>query len=284
MSALSQAEIIDLLRQQVQGGCTDVLAEAPVNHYEAAPQATAFEAAPQAAISPAPAPISTPPSSGETEPRLAKPMTPAAAQPSSEAGIETAAALAAKADSLPALRDALHEFDGCALKATAKNLVFSDGVADAKIMLIGEAPGQDEDRQGKPFVGRSGQLLDTMLAAIGLSRQENLYIANVVPWRPPGNRTPSSDEIALCKPFITRHIELVKPDYLLLVGNISNKTLLDTTTGITKLRGQWQDYDDDGRAVKALPLLHPAYVLRRPETKADVWADLCRLKQALINA
>ena len=150
-------------------------------------------------------------------------------------------------------------------------------------MLIGEAPGQDEDRQGKPFVGRSGQFLDTMLAAIGISRTDNLYISNVVPWRPPGNRTPSLDEIALCKPFIARHIALAKPDILLLVGNISTKTLLETETGITKLRGQWQTYQADDLSIPALPLLHPAYVLRRPETKADVWADLCGLKKRLAN-
>jgi DNA polymerase len=150
-------------------------------------------------------------------------------------------------------------------------------------MLIGEAPGQDEDRQGKPFVGASGKFLDTMLAAIGIGRMKNLYISNVVPWRPPGNRTPSSDEIALCQPFIARHIALAKPDMLLLVGNISNKTLLATDTGITKLRGQWQRYEADGLSIPALPLLHPAYVLRRPETKADVWIDLCSLKKRLAN-
>lgn len=285
MRALSRDDIIDLLRQHVQGGCTDVLAEAPVNQYDAAPQAMAFEAAPQTAISPTPASASPPSSNPPVTPpasSIAKPVAQAAEVP--DRSIESAQAVAAEAQTLAALQNAMQDFDGCALKATAKNLVFSDGVADAKIMLIGEAPGQDEDRQGKPFVGRSGQLLDTMLAAIGLSRQENLYIANVVPWRPPGNRTPSLDEIAICKPFITRHIELVQPDYLLLVGNISTKTLLQTATGITKLRGQWHDYEDGDTGIKALPLLHPAYVLRRPETKADVWADLCRLKQALLNA
>ena len=122
-----------------------------------------------------------------------------------------------------------------------------------------------------------------MLAAIGISRTDNLYISNVVPWRPPGNRTPSLDEIALCKPFIARHIALAKPDILLLVGNISTKTLLETETGITKLRGQWQTYQADDLSIPALPLLHPAYVLRRPETKADVWADLCGLKKRLAN-
>ena len=285
---LNKAEIIDLLRQQSNAGCTDVLAEMPINHYataseppRAANDINGMQEKPQR-MPTTPAEPSTPSAS---KPKLAQPQPAQAdAQADTQASQERATALAAAADSLEALQAAMADFDGCALKATAKNLVFSDGVADAKIMLIGEAPGQDEDRQGKPFVGRSGQLLDAMLAAIGLTREKNLYIANVVPWRPPGNRTPSIDEIALCKPFIRRHIDLLQPDILLLVGNISNKSLLETTTGITKLRGQWQDYDMAGKMVKALPLLHPAYVLRRPETKADMWADLCRLKKELPDA
>jgi len=259
----SQAEIIDMLRQHVDAGCTDMLADAPINHFDAAP--------------PEAAPAEMPPV--EAAPEMAAPVAPITP---TQNNIDTTE-LAASADSLPALRAAMEDFDGCALKKTAKNTIFSDGIEGAKIMLIGEAPGQDEDRQGKPFVGASGQFLDTMLAAIGISRTENLYISNIVPWRPPGNRTPSPDEIALCQPFIARHIALAKPDMLLLVGNISNKTLLATDTGITKLRGQWQRYEADGLSIPALPLLHPAYVLRRPETKADVWADLCSLKKRLAN-
>jgi len=264
---LSQAEIIDCLRQHIEAGCTDMLADEPVNHY----QATAETLTP-----PPPAqPMAQPTTQAAA---MAEPMTPPL---SADAASSEAAQLAKAATSLAELQAAMAGFDGCHLKTTAKNLVFCDGIEGARIMLIGEAPGQDEDRQGKPFVGRSGQLLDMMLASIGISRAENLYISNVVPWRPPGNRTPSADEIALCKPFIARHIELAKPDILLLVGNISNKTLLDTETGITKLRGQWQSYTADGLEIPALPLLHPAYVLRRPETKADFWADLCRLKEKL---
>lgn len=275
--ALTQAEIIDMLRLHQEAGCTDVLADAPVDRFAAettserpvaAPHASggqAVEAAPPAALQ-----------ESQAAP-VARPVAPAATPQNTAASAD----LAAAADSLEALQAAMQQYDGCPLKATAKNTVFCDGVAGAKIMLVGEAPGQDEDRQGKPFVGRSGQLLDAMLAAIGLSRDSNLYISNVVPWRPPGNRTPTPDEIALCEPFIRRHIELAKPDLLLLVGNISNKTLLGTQTGITKLRGTWQSYDPDGLAVKTLPLLHPAYVLRRPETKAAFWADLCALKKQL---
>ena len=285
MSTLTRSEIIDLLRQHVQAGCTDVLAHEPVNQFAAAPQqmpaAVASPAAPPAA---GPVDNTPPPAVAETQTPLAKPVTPAAPPMAEEDAIAAATALAAKAETLDDLQSAMADFDGCALKATAKNLVFSDGQRQAKIMIVGEAPGGDEDRQGKPFVGRAGQLLDQMLASIGLSRDENVYITNVVPWRPPGNRTPSLDEIALCKPFITRHIELIQPDILLLFGNISNKTLLGTATGITKLRGQWQAYENGGVTIKALPLLHPAYILRRPETKVDMWADLCALKKDLLDA
>ncbi len=266
----SQADIIDMLRQHVEAGCTDMLADAPVNHFDAPRDEADLAAA-------SPTPPSAPPSATPSATPMATPLA-----PPTDNYVNTAE-LAAAADDLPALRAAIEDFDGCALKKTAKNTVFSDGIEGAHIMLIGEAPGQDEDRQGKPFVGRSGQFLDTMLAAIGLSRTENLYISNVVPWRPPGNRTPSLDEIALCKPFIARHIALANPDMLLLVGNISTKTLLQTETGITKLRGQWQNYEADGLSIPALPLLHPAYILRRPESKADVWADLCSLKKRLAH-
>lgn len=285
MSALTRSDIIDMLHQHVQAGCTDVLADKPVNQYDAAAPKTLSSAAPLVMREAPRADEDTlPPVMGETQTPLAKPVTPAAPALADDAAIEAAKLLAAEAQTLEDLEKALAAFDGCPLKATAKNLVFCDGQRDAKIMIIGEAPGGDEDRQARPFVGRAGQLLDQMLAAIGLSRNENIYITNVVPWRPPGNRTPSLDEIAVCKPFIMRHIELMQPEVLLLVGNISNKTLLSTTTGITKLRGQWQDYDNDGTGIKTLPLLHPAYILRRPETKADMWADLCTLKKDLLDA
>lgn len=303
MTDLNQSEIIELLRQHVDAGCDAVLADAPVDHYaaaaqeaEIAPQATAFSEPQKMAggehmasrehMAENHAPNQA--ANSITAPNTIASPKPVAPQNQTAAGTDEAVAeakaLAQAANSLEELQAAMHGFDGCALKTTAKNTVFSDGQASAKIMLIGEAPGQDEDRAGLPFVGASGQFLDTMLASIGLGRTENLYIANIVPWRPPGNRTPSLEEIAICKPFITRHIELIAPDYLLLVGNISNKTLLGTETGITKLRGQWQSYQADGREIKALPLLHPAYVLRRPENKAAYWADLCGLKAALLNA
>ena len=175
----------------------------------------------------------------------------------------------------------LEKFDGCGLKATATRLVFADGAPDARIMLVGEAPGGDEDRIGRPFVGRAGQLLDRMLAAIGLDRTK-VYIANVVPWRPPGNRTPTLQETAICLPFIRRQIELVAPKLLVCLGGSSAQTLLGLKDGITRTRGQWFDYARDGGGViKALPMLHPAYLLRQPAQKRAAWRDLRTLARAV---
>ena len=182
---------------------------------------------------------------------------------------------------LDMLRSALASFDGCALKKTASNLVFADGNPEAKIMIIGEAPGGDEDRMGLPFVGAAGQLLDKMLAAIGLDRQ-HVYITNILPWRPPGNRTPSPEEVALMWPFLRRHIQLKAPKVIFALGGSSAKLLLSTTTGILKLRGQVQeiDFGDAGQAnvIPVLPSLHPAYLLRAPKMKQKAFQDLLALK------
>ena len=182
---------------------------------------------------------------------------------------------------LDALRNAMASFDGCALKKTASNLVFADGNPEAKIMIIGEAPGGDEDRMGLPFVGAAGQLLDKMLAAIGLDRQ-HVYITNILPWRPPGNRTPSSEEVALLWPFLRRHIQLKAPKVIFALGGSSAKLLLNTTTGILKLRGQVQeiDFGEVGQAnvIPVLPSLHPAYLLRAPKMKQQAFYDLLALK------
>ena len=199
--------------------------------------------------------------------------------PDAEA-IASARELAAKADTLEALRDALAAFNGCNLKLTAKNLVFADGNPQARIMLVGEAPGRDEDIQGLPFVGRSGQLLDRMLAAIGLDRTK-VYITNVLPWRPPGNRTPTPAEVEICRPFIERHIQLVAPDLLVAVGGSSAKMLFETTTGILSLRGHWRKYKVGEREVDALATLHPAYLLRQPAQKRLVWHDLLQIRAKL---
>ncbi|MEM7172256.1 MAG: uracil-DNA glycosylase, partial [Pseudomonadota bacterium] len=194
----------------------------------------------------------------------------------------TARELAKSAATLADLEKALASFDGCPLKATAMNLCFSDGNPQSKIMLIGEAPGGEEDRKGKPFVGRAGQLLDRMLATINLSR-DSVYITNLLFWRPPGNRTPTPAEIASCLPFIERQIELIQPSHLLLVGGTSAKTLLGTTTGILRLRGKWADYHmpDGERTIPALPMLHPAYLLRQPAQKRAAWRDMLLVREAL---
>ena len=198
-----------------------------------------------------------------------------------DAAARTAAEWAGQAQTLDALRDAMLRFEGCSLKKTATQLVFADGAPGASVMFGGEAPGADEDRIGRPFVGRAGQLLDRMLAAIGLDRTR-VYIANVVPWRPPGNRTPTPQETAICLPFIRRQIELCSPRILVTMGNPSTQTLLGVKEGITRIRGAWRTYEiSPGRTVPALPTLHPAYLLRIPAAKRWSWLDLRALRAAL---
>ena len=191
---------------------------------------------------------------------------------------------AAAADTLDALARAVAGWDGSDLKQGARSCVFSDGRPGAPVMVIGEAPGADEDRLGKPFVGRAGQLLDRMLASIGLARdaedQENaVYITNILPWRPPGNRTPSEQETAAFLPFVERHIALARPRILLTIGNTPTKTLLATQTGIRRMRGQWQVHAASG--LPLLPSFHPAYLLRQPGEKRQAWRDLLSLRAAL---
>lgn len=193
---------------------------------------------------------------------------------------DTVRTLVSKAQTLEDLRAILGDFEGCSLKKMATNTVFGDGSPQAPVMLVGEAPGADEDRQGLPFVGRSGQLLDLMFASIGLSREKNLYISNIIPWRPPGNRQPTATETTICLPFIQRHIELVNPKYLIFVGGVSAKTLMNSTDGIMRLRGKWVQYASPGlpTPIKAMPIYHPAYLLRSPGQKRKVWQDLLTLK------
>jgi uracil-DNA glycosylase family 4 len=205
------------------------------------------------------------------------------AAPAPEAAIASAREAARTAPTLEALRDLLEKFDGCALKHTATRLVFADGNPKAKIMFVGEAPGRDEDLEGLPFVGRSGKLLDRMIAAIGLDRSK-AYIANVIPWRPPGNRTPTPQETQICLPFIQRQIELVDPDILVTLGNPSTQTLLSTREGIMRTRGKWFDYDTGTRAIRAIATFHPAYLLRSPSYKRMSWQDLRAIAKALEQA
>lgn len=209
----------------------------------------------------------------------ARPVQSEAAIPDANA-ISDAQTIAASCSSLEALREALLAFEGCNLKRTAKNMVFADGNPEAEIMFIGEAPGRDEDIQGLPFVGRAGQLLDKMLAAIKLDRN-SAYISNVIPWRPPGNRTPTPQETEICRPFIEKHIELINPKLVVMLGGSSAKTLLKTSDGIMRLRGSWKNLQIGSRDYRAMPTLHPAYLLRQPAQKRLAWQDLLQVVDAL---
>ena len=273
--AMDREALAALLRWYAAVGVDRALSDQPVDRFaQSARKAPAADPPAQAApSSPSPSP---PPASRQ-------PMRAPAAALSQDVAAAGAREQAASAKNLEELREKLAAFDGCALKNSATQLVFADGAPDAKIMIVGEGPGADEDRVGKPFVGRAGQLLDKMLAAIGLDRSK-VYIANVVPWRPPGNRTPTPQELALCLPFVRRQIELVSPDFLILLGNAAAQTLLDEKEGIMRLRGHWRDYHCGDRTIRALPMLHPAYLLRTPLKKAQAWRDLRTLRHALDRA
>jgi len=236
-----------------------------------------------------PAPVPAVTIAGLSEPAPPSPLRPAPpavpaprgeATPAPEAAIASAREAARTAPSLEVLRALLEKFDGCALKHTATRLVFADGNPQARIMFVGEAPGRDEDIEGLPFVGRSGKLLDRMIAAIGLDRSK-AYIANVIPWRPPGNRTPTPQETQICLPFIQRQIELVNPDVLVTLGNPSTQTLLSTREGIMRTRGKWSDYNTGTRTIRAIATFHPAYLLRSPSYKRMSWQDLRSIAKAL---
>ena len=257
--------VSQLLAFYLEAGVDCALAEAPVNRLadpDLAPVAS--EAAPPRAVRAA-----APPPAARGEVAQAP-----------EAAILSAREAARTAPTLEALRALLENFDGCALRSTATRLVFSDGNPQARIMFVGEAPGREEDLEGLPFVGRSGKLLDRMIAAIGLDRG-SAYIANVIPWRPPGNRTPTPQETQICLPFIQRQIELVNPDVLVTLGNPSTQTLLSTREGIIKTRGRWFDYDTGTRVIRALATFHPAYLLRSPSYKRLAWQDLRAIAKAL---
>ena len=256
----------DLIDFYLEAGVDAALGEQPVDRFAAATAPAPPVRSPQPAM---PAP------NLEIKGRAA-PVVPAV--PEEAAMAARAAAKAAK--SLDELRAILDKFDGCALKATATQLVFADGNPQAKVMLVGEAPGRDEDIEGLPFVGRSGKLLDRMLAAIGLDRG-SVYIANIVPWRPPGNRTPTPQESQICLPFILRQIELADPDILVCLGGPSAQTLLGIKEGITKTRGRWFSFDTGKREIRAMPTFHPAFLLRSPLQKRFAWRDFLAIKKAL---
>ena len=248
------AHDLALLDWHLELGADEAIGEAPINRYELKAPAPK----PVAGVTHTAPSVATEPQAFDTTP------------------------LANACPDLESLRAAIQAFDGCELKQGARNTVFSDGDPAARVMIIGEAPGRDEDMEGRPFIGRAGQLLDKMFAAIGLSRQEDtpdtaLYITNVLPWRPPQNRDPLPEEIALMKPFLLRHIALVAPDFIVTMGNPSTKTLRNTELGITKMRGQWGEV----LGIPSIPLFHPAYLLRSPEQKRLAWADLLSLKARL---
>jgi len=202
--------------------------------------------------------------------------------PAAANSIINAAPIAAKAKTLAELKAAMDTFDAGALSDSARQCVFARGNPDADLMVIGEAPGREEDIAGKPFVGRSGQLRDKMLASIGLT-EEDFYITNVVNWRPPKNRNPTPDEIAMCRPFLNRHIELMGPKVLLIVGGVSLSAMTGIT-GIMKNRGQWQSINIGTGDIPALPIYHPAFLLRQPALKKDAWRDLLALRERLQSA
>ena len=258
--------LAELLRWYAEMGVDAVMDEQAHDRFSEADVAPpAFYVAEPVALVPAP-----------PEP-LRLPARPAA-QPPDQAN-QTAQALAAACDTLDALRAALDGFDGCTLKRSATQLVFEDGNRTARIMLVGEAPGAEEDRTGKPFTGRAGQLLDLMLAACGLDRT-SVYIANIVPWRPPGNIAPTPVQTAACLPFVQRQIALARPDHLVCLGAASTAALLGLTDGIIRTRGRWFDYDCDGRIIPAMAMLHPEYLLKQPLQKRLAWRDWRAVMQA----
>ena len=272
---------------QQECGVFDLLSDQPVDTFAArelekasAPAAIRTDAAPRPAAATA-----RPAAPARAKPAAAQPPTNQHARRGLEAVADIAEAekRAAACSSIEELMAAVEDFDGCLLKDTASNTVFGDGPTDSDIMIIGEAPGADEDRQGRPFVGRSGQMLDEMLSYIWLKREEDFRITNIVFWRPPGNRKPNAGEVALCWPFSKRHIELVQPKVILAVGGLSAQTLLDPNLRITRERGKWRSLDVGGSAVPVLPTLHPAYLLRQPVNKREAWTDLLTLKQFLNN-
>lgn len=249
-----------MLLWQMELGADEAIGELPVNRYAAA------EAAARPAVA---------------QPAAVAAVAEAAVPADGDDPVVVARRMAEGARDLPSLRDALAAYDHCELKKGARSLVFADGTPAARVMIVGEAPGRDEDLQGLPFVGRAGQLLDRMFDAIGMGRAHPdagraLYITNVLPWRPPGNRDPSPEEIAMMLPFVRRHVELADPEVLVLMGNHSCQALLGRK-GITRLRGQWAE----ALGRPALPMFHPAYLLRNPHSKREAWHDLLMLQARL---
>lgn len=277
VDSLDPAALIEALRFQVEAGALDAIGWEPVDRFSAPPPAPVVMEA-------VPPPASRPPPGFAPPPRMPSIAAAQALAPPGAAAAGAAARAAACA-SIEELRAAVEAFDGCPLKDTATRTVFADGTPGSPLLVLGEAPGREEDRLGLPFVGESGQLLDRMLAAIGRDRG-SVFISNIIYWRPPGNRTPSQEEITACLPFARRLIELTRPLVILAVGNIAVQTLLGRAEGITRLRGKWFDYDAGGQAsaplsVPLMPSFHPAYLLRQPGLKRESWRDLMAVREKL---
>ena len=274
----------ELLAFYAEAGVDGVLREQPTNHFgpEESPANSATDAAQQRST---PALALTGSRLRQPEPTTAgtaAPNAPGASLPlSPDTAVMAAREAARNAASLDELRAIMTGFQGCALRVTATQLVFADGNAQARVMFVGEAPGRDEDLAGLPFVGRSGKLLDRMLAAIGLDRA-SAYIANIIPWRPPGNRTPTPQESQICLPFILRQIELADPDVLVCLGGPSSQALLGFKDGIRRTRGRWLSFDTGKREIRAMATFHPAYLLRSPLEKRHAWRDFLAVKKALV--
>jgi uracil-DNA glycosylase len=285
----------DLIAFYLNAGVDALLGEAPVDRFADEPPIRASAASPKLGADTARPGMSTGefrPQAAASADRLPRPNPPMsvegrsfaqAAPPSAEAAVMAARAAAKSAHNLDALRALLDTFEGCVLRSTATQLVFADGNPDGRVMFVGEAPGRDEDIAGLPFVGRSGKLLDLMMQAVGLDRTQ-VYIANIVPWRPPGNRTPTPQESAICLPFIHRQIELADPDILVCLGQPSTQTLLGTKEGITRTRGRWFKFHTGSREIRAMATYHPAFLLRSPLQKRLAWRDFLALKKALASA
>ena len=290
-----RTQLVSLLAWYGELGIDSVLADEPLNWMErpgtapgeavrAALSGAAHQGTGTAPTSPSPPP-SPPPTpnrratGGEQPPRTQQasrftPVTPQAA------GAGSARQAAAAVNSLSELRAALERFEGCALKATAKNTCVYRGAEQARIMIIGEAPGRDEDLEGRPFVGRAGKLLDRMLGAIDLS-ENDVHITNIVYWRPPGNRTPTPQEAQVCRPFLDRQIQLVAPEIILVLGGAAAKSMFNASEGIMRLRGKWKQIEVGDASIKAFASLHPAYLLRTPAAKRLAWRDLLNIREAL---
>ncbi len=265
-----------LLKWYVDQGLDETIGEEAIDRLAPVAQQVAPEPAVAAAATPtAPTPFRPPAPSPAAAPRAPVPL-------ESPQLVEDARTLAAACNTIDELEAAVRGFESCALKRTAKNTVFADGLPTAPVMIVGEAPGADEDRLGKPFVGVSGQLMDRMMEAIGLKRGDGFYITNILFWRPPGNRTPTLAEQAMCLAFTRRHIELVRPKLLILAGGTSAKAVLDTAEGIMRLRGKWTSVRlDDGTEIPTMPTFHPAYLLRTPASKRQSWQDMLAVDKKL---